>query len=76
MLSADVVLQFVNIFDPKKPLKLEDVYIGMLAERVGVTPRGHSGFMTNKFRQCSQNSNLIVIHEVSPYCIIKLFNKA
>ena len=76
VLSVDLVRQFVSIFDPKKPLKLEDVYIGMLAERVGVTPRGHSGFMTNKYRQCSQNSNSIVIHEVSPYCTIKLYNKA
>lgn len=76
VLSVDLVRQFVNIFDPKNPLKLEDVYIGLLAERIGITPRGHRGFMTNKSRQCSQNSELIVMHEAAPYCIIKLFNKA
>ena len=76
VLSIDLVRQFVDIFDPKKPLKLEDVYMGMLAERVGVTPRRHRGFRTNKRRQCSQYFKLIVIHEASSDCIIKLFNKA
>ncbi|XP_078358281.1 beta-1,3-galactosyltransferase 5-like [Oculina patagonica] len=76
VLSVDVVRQFVSIFEPKKPLKLEDVYIGLLAERVGVKPQGHRGFITNKYRQCSQNSELIAMHEASLYCIIKLFNKA
>lgn len=66
----------VDIFDPKKPLKLEDVYMGMLAERVGVSPRRHHGFRTNQKEHCSQNFELIVIHEASSDCIIKLFNKA
>ena len=76
VLSIDLVRQFVNIFDPKKPLKLEDVYMGMLAERVGVSPRRHRGFRTNEYRQCSHNFKLIVIHETSPDCIIKMFNEA
>lgn len=76
VLSKDLVHQFVDIFDPKKPLKLEDVYMGMLAERVGVNPRRHRGFRTNKYGQCSQNVKLIVIHEAPSDCIIKLFNKA
>lgn len=76
VLSIDVVRQFVDIFDPKKPLKLEDVYMGMLAERVGVSPRRHHGFRTNQKEHCSQNFELIVIHEASSDCIIKLFNKA
>ena len=76
VLSIDLVRQFVDKFDPKKPLKLEDVYVGMLAERVGVTPRRHRGFRTNKSGQCSKYYNLIVIHEASSDCIIKLFNKA
>lgn len=76
VLSIDLVRQFVDIFDPKKPLKLEDVYMGMLAERVGATPRRHRGFRTNKYGHCSQNLKSIVIHEASPDCIIRLFNKA
>ena len=76
VLSKDVVRQFVNIFDPKKPLKLEDVYMGMLAERVGVSPRRHHGFRTNKNGHCSQNFESIVIHGASSDCILKLFNKA
>lgn len=76
VLSKDLVRQFVEIFDPKKPLKLEDVYIGLLAERVGVSPRRHRGFSTNKYGQCSKNFKLLVIHEASPDCIIKLFKEA
>ena len=77
VLSMDLVHRFVEIFDPRKPLKLEDVYIGMLAAKVGVTPRKHQGFQTySKNRQCSHSDKLIVIHEASPSCIIKLFNKA
>ena len=75
MLSTDVVRQFVDILDPKKPLKLEDVYMGMLAERIGVSPRRHRGFRTNGNGHCSQNFEVIVIHEASSVCIIKLFNK-
>lgn len=76
VLSMDLVRQFVNIFDPRKPLKLEDVYMGMLAERVGVTPRRHPGFMTDISRQCLHISKLIVMHEASVDCIVELFNKA
>ncbi|XP_020605303.1 beta-1,3-galactosyltransferase 4-like [Orbicella faveolata] len=35
VLSSDLVLKMVQIFDAKKPLKLEDVYIGTLVERLG-----------------------------------------
>ena len=38
---------FVGVFDTSRPLKLEDVYMGLLAKRFGVTPRRHRGFMTD-----------------------------
>ena len=77
VLSKDLVSRFVEIFDVKKPLKLEDVYMGMLAERIGVAPSNHSGFITySEEKHCTYNSKWIVVHEASPYCIMKLFNKA
>ena len=63
MLSIDVVCQFVDIFDPEEAF--ENVYMGMLAERVGVSPRRYRGFRTNGNGHCSQNFELIVIHEAS-----------
>lgn len=77
VLSKDLVSRFVEIFDVKKPLKLEDVYMGMLAERIGVTPSNHSGFITySEEKHCTYNSKWIVVHEASPYCIMKLFDIA
>ena len=37
----------MGVFDTRRPLKLEDVYMGLLAKRFGVTPRRHRGFMTD-----------------------------
>ena len=45
VLSSDLVPKMVQMFDAKKPLKLEDVYIGTLVERLGVKDvRHHQGF--------------------------------
>ena len=77
VMSRDLVVKVVEIFDTRNPLKLEDVYMGLLMKRLGVTPRRHRGFKTDIFDgRCSYNSNLLVTHEASVNCITKLFNKA
>ena len=45
--SHYLVQAFVGVFDTRSPLKLEYVYMVLLAKRFGVTPRRHSGFMTD-----------------------------
>ena len=47
VLSHYLVRAFVGVFDTRRPLKLEDVYMGLLAKRFDVTPRRHRGFMTD-----------------------------
>ena len=77
VLSADLVLKMVQLFDAKKPLKLEDVYIGTLVERLGVTDvRHHQGFRPLQFGPCKYFSDTIAYHRASVRCIEELFNLA
>ena len=77
VMSRDVVAKVVEIFDTRNPLKLEDVYMGLLMKRLGVNPRRHRGFKTHIFNgQCSYYPNLLALHEASVICMTKLFNKA
>lgn len=77
VLSSDLVLKMVQMFDAKKPLKLEDVYIGTLVERLGVTDvRHHQGFRPWQFGPCKYFSDTIAYHKASINCIEELFNQA
>ena len=75
MLSSDLVLKMVQIFDPKKPLWLEDVYIGTLAARLGVSDvRHHQGFRPLQFGPCKYFSDTIAYHHASINSMAELFN--
>ena len=77
VISADLVLKMVRLFDAKKPLKLEDVYIGTLVERLGVTGvRHHQGFRPLQFGPCKYFSDTIAYHRASIGCMEELFNLA
>ena len=77
VLSADLVLKMVQLFDAKKPLKLEDVYTGTLVEKLGVTDvRHHQGFRPLQFGPCKYFSDTIAYHKASIRCIEELFNLA
>ena len=72
--SRDVVADMVNIHKNSKYFKLDDVYIGMLALRLGVD--AHHG---DKFRldstDCYCDKNVIVSHGAdSKHCMDKLYN--
>ena len=77
LLSSDLVHKLVEMFDVnKKPLRLEDVYIGMLVEKMGDVNavkhpwfRGYSG-------QCNLAPDTISQHRVSVQCMEELFNLA
>ena len=77
VLSSDLVLKVVQMFDAKKHLKLEDVYIGTLMERLGVTDvRHHQGFRPLQFGPCKYFSDTVVYHKASVDCMEELFNLA
>ena len=77
VLSADLVLKMVQLFDAKKPLKLEDVYIGTLVEKLGVTNvRHHNGFRGWEYGPCKYFSDTIAYHQASISCMEQLFNLA
>ena len=44
VMSYDVIECLVPLFDVMKPYRMDDVYVGMLANRSGVTAVDHSGF--------------------------------
>ena len=77
VLSSDLVLKMVEIFDPKNPLRLEDVYTGILAERVGgIVARHHQGFRPWLYGPCKYFSDTIAYHQASINCMVELFNQA
>ena len=76
VLSSDLVHKLVEIFDVKKPLKLEDVYIGTLIERLGVKAVRHRGFHSLQFGQCKHYADTVVYHKASIHCVEELFNEA
>ena len=73
VLSHYLVQAFVGVFHTRRPLKLEDVYMGLLAKRFRVTPRRHRGFITDSLNgRFFFRSSLITL---SLKCIvIVLFN--
>lgn len=75
VLSSDLVHKLVPLFDVNKPLKLEDVFIGTLVEKLGVTAaRHHQGFRPLQFGPCKYYSDIIAYHRASINCMDELFN--
>ena len=78
LLSSDVVHKVVKLFDGnRKPLKLEDVYVGTLVEKIGgVKAVRHPWFRTLKFGKCVHYSDTFAYHRASVECVEELFNAA
>lgn len=76
MLSWDLVHKLVDLFDVKKPLKLEDVYIATLVGKLGVKAVRHHGFHSLEFGPCKHYLDTVVYHRASIQCMEELFNKA
>ncbi|XP_078374402.1 beta-1,3-galactosyltransferase 5-like [Oculina patagonica] len=78
LLSWDLVNKLVDLFDVKKPLKLEDVYIGTLVDKLGVKPVRHRGFRLLQFgsSSCKHYSDTVVYHKASIQCTEELFTEA
>ena len=78
LLSSDVVHKVVELFDGnRKPLKLEDVYVGTLVERIeGVKAVRHPWFRLLEYGHCTHSSDTCAYHPASVKCIEELFNAA
>ena len=76
LLSSDLVHKLVEMFEvKKKPFKLEDVYIGLLVEKMGdVNAVKHPWFRYSG--QCNLAPDTISQHRVSVQCMEELFNLA
>lgn len=78
ILSQDVIVSFVNIFNNIPKFRIDDVYVGMLAKEAGVIPRHHAGFQTPPYvsRMCVFLADTVVRHSAVGSCLRDLFRKA
>ena len=78
VMSYDVVESVVPLFDVIKPYRMDDVYVGMLAEKLGVRAVNHAGFVVIRgsrvdHHKCNIVSNILLQHPASGECLIRLF---
>lgn len=75
VLSSDLVSKIVELFDVKKTFQKEDVYVGMLIEKIeGPLPVDHRGF---RGRSCEHFEGTFSVHGgLNYYCRKKLFDEA
>lgn len=76
VLSKDLVLKFIQMFDVVKPLKIDDAYIGKLAADIGVEPVSTGSFlMYHNKSTCVYDRNLFLVRPVTQECMIKFFDE-
>ena len=77
VLSPDVVDIFVDLFDVLPKFRLDDVYIGMLANKAGVKPIHNPGFEVwpASETKCKWLNSTLVRHAVTGDCLYKVFNE-
>ena len=76
VMSYDVIQCLVPIFDEIKPYRMDDVYVGMLANRLGVIPVGHKGFFMpiDNYDDCTFVPYTLVQHRATGQCLINLLH--
>ena len=74
VMSNDVVECLVPLFDVIKPYRMDDVYVGMLANESGVIAVDHSRFYMpiDDYDDCIFVPNTLVQHRATGQCLIKL----
>ena len=74
VMSYDVVECLVSLFDVIKPYRMDDVYIGMLAQEAGVIPVHHGWFYMpiDDYDDCNFVPNTLVQHRATGQCLLKL----
>ena len=75
VMSYDVIECLVPLFDVIEPYRIDDVYIGMLANKTGVTPVDHGGFVMphRNYDDCNVVPNTLVQHQALGDCLVTLF---
>ena len=77
VMSYDVVESLVPLFDVIKPYRLDDVYVGMLSEKLGVRAVDNEGFVMpvhqGDYDKCDFVPNTLVQHRAIGECLIRLF---
>ncbi|XP_020630920.1 beta-1,3-galactosyltransferase 5-like [Orbicella faveolata] len=74
VMSYDVIESAVPLFDVIKPFRVDDVYVGMLAEKLGVRAMNHKGFVIlGPSKKCNFFPNTLVQHQAIGECLIRLF---
>ena len=77
VMSYDVVESVYPLFDVIKPYRLDDVYVGMLAEKLGVRAVDHTGFVmpinAADYDKCNFVPNTLIQHRAIGECLIRLF---
>ena len=79
VLSFDVVHSFVNLYQVVKPFKIDDVYVGMLAERAGVNGTNNHGFKEKPsppIVPCTFDNTTLLWHGITGECLFKLFRES
>ena len=79
VLSFDVVHSFINLYQVVKPFKIDDVYVGMLAERAGVNGTNNDGFKEKPsppIVPCTFDNTTLLWHGITGQCLFKLFRES
>ena len=82
VLSYDVAITFVKAFAFVPYYRMDDVYVGMLANRTGIKITHNAGFEMSAPKQCIPNEGTLVRHGfykrhgTQGDCVIEIFNRS
>ena len=78
VLSIDVIHLFVGAFGQVPWFRIDDVYVGMLANKTGVKAVHDKGFQTPPYlsKRCVLFANTLVRHGAIGDCLVELFRLA
>ena len=68
LLSKDLVDRFVEFFGVERRVNLEDVYVGILADKVNANAVGHPGFYMWKDGPCNFYSDMLIYNRATVGC--------
>ncbi|XP_060640587.1 N-acetyllactosaminide beta-1,3-N-acetylglucosaminyltransferase 2 [Anolis sagrei] len=76
--SGDLALRLTNISDQVLLYPIDDVYIGMCLQKLGLAPEKHKGFKTFDIDEKQRNNicsytNLMLVHSRKPQEMIKIW---
>ncbi|XP_042298304.1 N-acetyllactosaminide beta-1,3-N-acetylglucosaminyltransferase 2 [Sceloporus undulatus] len=76
--SGELALRLINISDEVLLYPIDDVYIGMCLQKLGLAPENHKGFKTFDIEEKQRNNicsytNLMLVHSRKPQEIIKIW---